>query len=102
MANRNLSETERFPNMSDELIYNKTEHGELLTPKEASAHLKAEHRINRSVARLADLRCVGGGPLFMKQAARVFYPLALLDDWARELNASPLLKSTPFAVETAA
>jgi hypothetical protein len=82
--------------IDDELVYDKAEHGPLLSPPEASKYLLEEHHIKRSPARLADMRCVGSGPWFLKQTRLVFYPKNLLDAWAAEVNGRRLRRSTEF------
>jgi hypothetical protein len=82
--------------VADDLIYDKDKHGPLRSTPEASEHLHVKHHIKRSVARLADMRCTGSGPMFLKQGRLVFYPEYLLDAWAAEVNGRRLRRSTEF------
>jgi hypothetical protein len=82
-------------------IYDPDRDGPLLTPSEAQRYLWENHKIRRSLHRLADLRCFGGGPPFIKQNRReVRYPQKLVENWATQLNAKPVLTVGPAAVET--
>jgi hypothetical protein len=82
--------------MTDELIYNREEHGPLRETTAASAYLDKQHGIKRTPARLADLRCSGGGPVFLKQGRRVLYAEKMLDQWAAEINGRPMQRHTLF------
>lgn len=74
------------------------QHGEPLTPDEASERLAKRHKIFIGVQRLADLRSYGGGPTFFKASHRaVRYPAQLLDGWANARNRQPLQDCAPVA-----
>ena len=79
----------------DEVLFDAHEHGELLTPEEASEHLRKKHAIKLGVQRLADLRSAGGGPRFIKPSREVRYPVAMVDEWAAQRNAKPILDFVP-------
>jgi len=49
---------------------------------EAVDYLEAVHGIPTTVATLAKLACVGGGPSFQKMGRVVLYPVVELDRWA--------------------
>ena len=76
--------------------YNPEQHGSLLLIHEARERLFAVHKVRLSQQRLADLRCFGGGPEFIKPTQReVRYPSALLDAWAAKRNTKPILTFVP-------
>lgn len=77
--------------------YDPATHGPLLTPAEAKTRLREKHAVDLSLARLADLRSIGGGPAFIKPAGArgVRYPQTILDGWAQDRNRRPLLTVTP-------
>ncbi len=80
----------------DEVLYDAHEHGGLLTPEEASEHLRKKHAIKLGLQRLADLRSAGGGPRFIKPTQReVRYPTPMLDEWAAARNRKPILDFVP-------
>jgi hypothetical protein len=53
----------------------------LLQPGAASEHLK-DRGVNRTVATLAKLRCLGGGPPWHRVGRNVVYSTDDLDAWA--------------------
>lgn len=80
-------------------VYDPNKHGPLLTPHELRTVLWERYKIRRSLQRLADLRCFGGGPPFIKQNGReVRYPQRLAETWAGRMNARPVLTVAPSAV----
>jgi hypothetical protein len=80
----------------DELLYDPEQHGALLTPEAALAHLWQRHAIKLGTQRLADLRSIGGGPRFIKPTQReVRYPTSLLDEWAAGRNRKPIIDFVP-------
>ena len=80
-------------------LYDPERHGSLLTPNELRDYLWREHKIKRSLQRLADYRCFSGGPPFIKQNGReVRYPERLADSWAAGMNAKPVLTVAPGVV----
>jgi hypothetical protein len=60
--------------------------GSILTPKEASAYLWANYRLQRSERRLAQLRAapVGSGPPYHRDGCTVRYRQESLDTWAMQ------------------
>ena len=81
---------------SDQVLYDPEQHGVLLTPEEASEHLRKKHKIRLGDQRLADLRSFGGGPKFIKPTQReVRYPEVFLDEWATARNSKPILDFVP-------
>jgi hypothetical protein len=77
--------------MTTAAVYDESQHGPLLAPKEAAARLWDRFRLNRSHHRLAELRYSGRGPGFIKVGNEVRYPTALLDEWARAQVTRPIL-----------
>ncbi len=78
------------------IIYDPQQHGALLLIDEARQRLFSQHKITLGQQRLADLRCFGGGPEFIKPSQReVRYPCALLDAWAKKRNSKPILAFVP-------
>jgi hypothetical protein len=61
----------------------------ILTPKETVEALKARG-IHRTVQTLTKLRCIGGGPAFVKIGPRqVGYPEPTLNEWGNSLISAP-------------
>ena len=86
--------------MIDNTLYNPERHGPLLTPNELRDYLWRQHKIKRSLQRLADQRCFGGGPPFIKQNGReVRYPERLTEQWAAAMNAKPVLSVGPSVIQ---
>jgi hypothetical protein len=84
----------------DNLLYDPERHGPLLTPNELRDYLWRQPKIKRSLQRLADYRCFGGGPAFIKQNGReVRYPECLADNWAAGMNAKPVLTVAPSVIQ---
>lgn len=50
---------------------------------EAVDYLETVHGLPTTVATLAKLACVGGGPSFQKMGRIVLYPVVELDRWAK-------------------
>jgi hypothetical protein len=67
-----------------------------LSPREASAYLNTRWGIRRGPTRLAQLRCKGAGPVYVKFEREVYYIHASLDEWV--LSRAKLCTHT--AVET--
>lgn len=60
---------------------------------DAVTYLASVHGVPTTVATLAKLACVGGGPRFEKLGRIVLYPTAELDSWAKA-RLSPLRRNT--------
>ena len=75
-------------------IYDPVVHGRLLDPKGASALLLADFSLRRGTYRLAELRCAGGGPPFLRIGGDIRYPEAPLRAWATAQVMRPLKTST--------
>jgi hypothetical protein len=65
----------------------------LLRRYEASAYLKATWGLDRAVATLNKLACIGGGPAFRMDGRVPLYAPIDLDDWARS-RIGPKLRSS--------
>jgi hypothetical protein len=61
-----------------------------LPPNLACRLLSEEFGIERSPATLAKLRCIGGGPQFLKARRAVIYPEDALREWARSMLSPPM------------
>jgi hypothetical protein len=61
----------------------------LLRRWEAAEYLSTERGIPITVATLAKLASVGGGPSFQKMRRMVLYPVAELDRWGAEQLSEP-------------
>jgi hypothetical protein len=61
----------------------------LMPPANASAFL-AEQGYRTSPKTLAKLRCIGGGPLFMRFGRRILYDQTHLLNWAVSRTTPPL------------
>lgn len=72
----------------------------LLTPRQASARLESEHNVQQEPPRLANLRCAGGGPPFVRIGRWIRYPQDKLDDYGRRM-AGPLMTTTRKVAELA-
>jgi len=68
-----------------------------LRRSQAVQYLRAVHGIPTTVATLAKLACIGGGPAFQKMGRIVLYPAVELDRWA-EARISALRRNTSEAV----
>ena len=60
-----------------------------LRRSQAVEYLRAVHGIPTTVATLAKLACVGGGPSFQKFGRIVLYPMVELDHWAEARISAP-------------
>jgi hypothetical protein len=56
-----------------------------LPPPEACVYLESRHGIKRKPSTLAKLRCIGGGPRFIKAGRAILYPPSELDEYASSL-----------------
>ena len=61
-----------------------------LDPRQASEYLAEVWSLSYSRATLSKLRCIGGGPRYLKPGHAIRYSPAELDRWARELIGEPL------------
>ena len=53
----------------------------MMTTSRASDYLRTVYGISRTSATLAKLRCLGGGPRFVKVSSNVLYSREALDAW---------------------
>jgi hypothetical protein len=72
-----------------------------LTPREASERLRTAWQVRQSDRRLANLRCIGGGPEFVKRGKWVLYPIDAVDAYGRSF-AGPTMRSTHEVAEARA
>lgn len=73
-----LNTTERAPSLGTTIL---AEDRPLDAP--AASKYLAERGFSHAPATLAKLRCLGGGPRFLKQGARVRYRPSALEEWLK-------------------
>jgi hypothetical protein len=72
-----------------------------LTPRETSERLWIEWQVRQSDRRLANLRCSGGGPEFVKRGKWILYPIDGVDAYGRTFS-GPRMRSTHEVAEACA
>lgn len=71
-----------------------------LDTKQASAHLKNKHGIDRAPGTLMVLRVRGGGPAFVKVGRQVRYTPSALDAYAAQITSAPVMSTSENLVST--
>jgi hypothetical protein len=66
----------------------------ILTPTEASDHLWQRWRLRRLARRLAQLRNLGAGPVFLRDGVRTLYRSAYIDQWAEAQLGGPITSTS--------
>ncbi len=62
----------------------------LISTTEGSAYLRQAHGVPFAASTLTKMRCVGGGPKFVKVGKRVFYQKTDLDAWIAKIKSAPI------------